>query len=818
MNETLQSPSNANRGPLNAESATASSNNSGSQRAANPPHTELPDDAIILLPVRNMVLFPGMVLPLALGRDWAVAAAQEAARTQRPVGVLLQKDPQTDAPGDDELYRVGTVATILRLVTARDGKHHLVLQGEQRFRVVEFLKDLPFAAARIERIPDLNISSTEIEAQFHTLKQRALEAIQLLPDAAAEMLPAVQAIESPGQLADFVAGYLDIKPAEKQEYLETFDILKRLQKLQWLLAHRVEVLRLSRDIGQQTKDTMEKRQREFMLREQLKTIQKELGDDDDDNGAADLEHLAQAISDAGMPEDVEKQARKELKRLRGMGNGGGGEASMLRTYLDTLVELPWSKLGGHGVDVTKAREILDGDHFGLAKIKRRILEFLAVQKLNPQGRSPILCFVGPPGVGKTSLGQSIAKATGRAFQRVSLGGTHDEAEIRGHRRTYMGSLPGNIIQALRKAGTRDPVIMLDEIDKLGAGGFHGDPSSALLEVLDPEQNGTFRDNYLGLPFDLSKVMFIATANQLDTIPGPLRDRMEIIQLSGYTAAEKLQIARRYLIERQRKANGLLAEQAQVTEAALTEIVEHYTRESGVRSLEREIGTVFRSAAMKIAEGTAENVTIDREQLHEILGQPHYENEVAQRTSVPGVATGLAWTPVGGDILFIEASRVPGSGHLQLTGQLGDVMKESAQAAWTLVKSRHAELGLDIDRLAKSDIHVHVPAGATPKDGPSAGVAMFTALASLLMDRNVRADVAMTGEISLRGLVLPVGGIKEKVIAAHRAGIRKVLLPARNKRDLDDIPPDVREALEFVWLDTVDQAVVNAIEARQPQTA
>jgi ATP-dependent Lon protease len=798
--------------PLSADNANASSSTSSKPRSSNaPPHAELPSDAIILVPVRNMVLFPGMVLPLAIGRDWAVAAAQEAARTQRPIGVLLQKDSQTDEPGDDDLYRVGTVASILRFVTARDGKHHLVLQGEQRFRVVEFLKDLPYPAARIERIQDLNISSTEIEAQFHALKQRALEAVQLLPDAAAEMTPTVQAIESPSQLADFVAGYLDIKPAEKQEYLETFDLLKRLQKLQWLLAHRVEVLRLSRDIGQQTKDTMEKRQREFMLREQLKTIQKELGDDEQD-GAEDLEHLAKAISDAGMPEDVEKQARKELKRLRGMGNGGGGEASMVRTYLDTLVELPWSKLGSHGVDVSKAREILDDDHFGLTKIKRRILEFLAVQKLNPEGRSPILCFVGPPGVGKTSLGQSIAKATGRAFQRVSLGGTHDEAEIRGHRRTYMGSLPGNIIQALRKAGTRDPVIMLDEIDKLGAGGFHGDPSSALLEVLDPEQNGTFRDNYLGLPFDLSKVMFIATANQLDTIPGPLRDRMEIIQLSGYTAAEKLQIAKRYLIERQRNANGLKPEQAEVSEAALTEIVEHYTRESGVRSLEREIGTVFRSAAMKIAEGTADKVMIDREQLHEILGQPHFENEVAQRTSVPGVATGLAWTPVGGDILFIEASRVPGNGHLQLTGQLGDVMKESVQAAWTLVKSRADELGIDADRLAKSDIHVHVPAGATPKDGPSAGVAMFTALSSLLMDRNVRADVAMTGEISLRGLVLPVGGIKEKVIAAHRAGIRKVMLPARNKRDLDDIPQDVRDALEFVWLETVDQAVINAIEA------
>ncbi len=797
--------------PLHADSAAAAAarNTASDDGADARHHAELPADAIIILPVRNLVLFPQMVLPLALNRDWAIAAAQEAARSQRPIGILLQKNPQTDKPDDADLHSVGTVANILRYVTARDGSHHLVLQGEQRFRVVEFLKDLPYAAARIERIAPDESRSTEIEAQFHALKQRAIEGVQLMPEAATELVPTVQAIDSPGQLADFVAGYLDIKPSEKQEYLETFDLLKRLQKLQWLLAHRVEVLRLSRDIGQQTKDTMEKRQREFMLREQLKTIQKELGDEDE--GAAELEELQKAISDAGMPDDVDKHARKELARLRGM-QSGGGEQSMLRTYLETLVELPWSRLGGHGVDVALARQILDEDHFGLAKIKRRILEFLAVQKLNPEGRSPILCFVGPPGVGKTSLGQSIARATGRAFQRVSLGGTHDEAEIRGHRRTYLGALPGNIIQALRKAGTRDAVIMLDEIDKLGAGGFHGDPSSALLEVLDPEQNGTFRDNYLGQPFDLSKIMFIATANQLDTIPGPLRDRMEIIQLSGYTAAEKQQIATRYLIERQRKANGLKAEQVLLTDAALTEIIEHYTRESGVRSLEREIGSVLRSAAMKIAEGTQAQVTVDRAQLPEILGAPHFESEVAQRTSVPGVATGLAWTPVGGDILFIEASLIPGRGHLQLTGQLGEVMKESAQAALTLVKSHHADLALDMERLAKSDIHVHVPAGATPKDGPSAGVAMYTALASLLTGRNVRADVAMTGEISLRGLVLPVGGIKEKVIAAHRAGIKTVMLPARNQRDLDDIPQDVRDALRFVWLERVDQAVTVAIEA------
>jgi len=770
---------------------------------------ELPADAVILLPMRSFVLFPGLVAPLSIGRAQSLAAVQEAARNQRPLVVVMQRDAEAEEPGREQLHDVGTVANVLRYLTARDGSHHVVVQGLQRCRILELLPGYPYAVARIERIEDSAADGTEIEAQFHALKQRAQEGLQLLPDAPAELSAALQAIEAPGALTDFVAGALDIKPAEKQEILETLDVLKRLQRLQWLLAHRVEVLRLSQDIGKQTREAMDQQQRRFMLREQLKAIHKELGEEDE--GSAELDELDKAIAAAKMPEDVDKQARKELARLRGMA-AGSSEFSMLRSYLDWLVELPWSRSGAQAIDIAHAREILDQDHFGLPKIKRRILEFLAVQKLNPQGRSPILCLVGPPGVGKTSLGQSIARATGRRFARVSLGGTHDEAEIRGHRRTYLGALPGNIIQALRKAGEHDCVMMLDEIDKLGAGGFHGDPAAALLEVLDPEQNSAFRDNYLGVPVDLSKVVFIATANVMETIPGPLLDRMEVIQLSGYTEAEKLQIARRYLVQRQREANGLKPGQCELTDAALGAIIRQYTRESGVRGLERRIGAVFRHAAMRIAEGTADSITIDETDLLPILGASRYEGEVAQRTSVPGVATGLAWTPVGGDILFIEASRVPGSGRLLLTGQLGEVMKESAQAALTLVRSSQRELGLPADEdLARSDIHVHVPAGATPKDGPSAGVAMTMALASLLTGRVVRSDTAMTGEISLRGLVLPVGGIKEKVIAAHRAGIRTVLLPARNRHDLEDIPEDVRADMEFVWLERIEQAISAALQ-------
>jgi ATP-dependent Lon protease len=767
----------------------------------------LPPDALIIIPVRNMVLFPGMVVPVTMGRQRSVAAAQEAARSQLNVGILLQRDPEANEPTPAELYEVGTSAGVMRYLTGPDGRHHLVCQGQQRFRVVEFLPGYPYLVARVELIAEQEATGAEIEARMHQLKQRAGEALSLVPNAPADLVAAIEIANAAGQVADLVAGTMDLKPAEKQEVLETLDVSRRLDRVLWLLAYRIEVLRLSRDIGQQTQEAMGARQREYLLREQLRAIQKELGEVDEKSG--EIAELTKAIEEAKMPEEVEHQARKELSRLERMPEASG-EYSMVRAYIDWLVALPWSKSSQDSIEIAKAREVLDEDHYGLDKIKRRILEYLAIRKLRPDGKSPILCFVGPPGVGKTSLGQSIARATGRKFVRISLGGVHDEAEIRGHRRTYIGALPGNIVQALRKAGTNNPIFMLDEIDKLGRG-IQGDPSSAMLEVLDPEQNSTFRDNYLGVPIDLSRVMFIATANMLDTIPGPLRDRMEVIQLSGYTEEEKLQIARRYLVRRQLEANGLKAEQAEITDDALRAVIHDYTRESGVRNLEREIGSVFRNVAMLIAEGKAEKVRIDADDVARILGAPRFESEVALRTSVPGVATGLAWTPVGGDILFIEATRVPGSGRMVLTGQLGDVMKESAQIAMSLAKARARDLGVDPEIFAKSDIHIHVPAGAIPKDGPSAGVAMFTALASLLTGKTVYSHVAMTGEISLRGLVLPVGGIKEKVVAAVRAGLTTIMLPARNRKDLEDIPEEARKRVKFVWLERVEDAVQTAID-------
>ncbi len=797
--ETTDNPMRAdqNPSPLAAEGAAA-------QQAAERKSRPLPDDALIILPVRNMVLFPGAVVPITIGRARSRAAAQHAARAQRPLGVLLQTKPDIEEPGADDLHWVGTTANVLRYLTAPDGSHHVVCQGEERFRVLQFLDGYDFPVARVQRIEQSAATDAEIEARALTLKQRAIEILKLLPqEVPAEMIAGLEALESPAQLADLVAGLMDASAEEKQTLLETFDLRARLDRLVELLSRRAEVLRLSHEISERTKHSIDERNREHLLREQLRTIQKELGEGDE--GGAELAELEKAIAEAGMPEEVEKQARKELKRLERMPEAAP-EYSMVRTYLDWLIELPWKRPEAASIDLNEARRILDEDHYGLEKIKKRILEYLAVRKLNPEGKGAILCFVGPPGVGKTSLGQSIARATGREFVRASLGGVHDEAEIRGHRRTYVGALPGNIIQNMRKAGTRNCLMMLDEVDKLGASGFHGDPSSALLEVLDPEQNATFRDNYLAVPYDLSAVMFICTANVLDTIPGPLRDRMEVIQLPGYTEQEKLQIARRYLVGRQLSRNGLLASQCEVTDAALRSIIGDYTREAGVRNLEREIGSVFRHVALRIAEGGAQQVTVDADDLAAILGARKFEAEVAMRTAVPGVATGLAWTPVGGDILFIEATRMPGSGKLILTGQLGEVMKESAQAALSLVKARSTELGLEPELLEKSDIHVHVPAGATPKDGPSAGVAMFTALASLLTRRPVRSDAAMTGEISLRGLVLPVGGIKEKVLAALRAGIKTVLLPARNRKEFEDIPAEAREKLEFVWLERVDDAL------------
>jgi ATP-dependent Lon protease len=784
-----------------AEAGDAES--SGGPSPAEPGATPaLPDDALIIVPVRGVVLFPGMVVPLTLGRQRSIAAAQEAARRERTVGVLLQRDASVEAPTAADLYEVGTEASILRYVTGSEGEHHLICQGQQRFRMLEFLDGYPFMVARVERIARSEVYTQEVEARMRQLKREAQETLELMPQAPPELGQAIEATDSPSALADLVASFMDLRPAEKQEVLETFDVQKRLDTILERLAHRLAVMRLQEEISKQTKKTVDERQREYLLREQLRTIQKELGEAD--SKALEIDEIKQAIAEAKMPQEAEEQANKELARLERMPEGAA-EYSMVRTYLDWLTTLPWSTSTEDRIDIGEARSILEGDHYGLEKVKRRILEYLAVRKLNPEGRSPILCFAGPPGVGKTSLGQSIARATGRKFVRASLGGVHDEAEIRGHRRTYVGALPGNIIQAIRKAGTRNPVFMLDELDKLGAG-FHGDPSSALLEVLDPEQNSTFRDNYLAVPFDLSKVMFIGTANVLDTIPGPLRDRMEVIDLPGYTEDEKVQIARRYLVKRQLDANGLRGDQCEIADDALHALVRDYTREAGVRNLEREIGGVFRHVAMRIAEGEAGTVRIQAGDLHGILGPKKFEAEVAMRTSVPGVATGLAWTPVGGDILFVEASRVPGSGRLILTGQLGDVMKESAQAALSLIKSRAASLGLAEDTFEKSDIHIHVPAGAIPKDGPSAGVAMFIALVSLLTSRTVNTDTAMTGEISLRGLVLPVGGIKEKMVAAARAGIRTVLAPARNRKDFEEIPQAARDRLRFVWIDNVDDAV------------
>jgi ATP-dependent Lon protease len=765
------------------------------------------EDVLIILPVGDVVLFPGVVLPIAISGRRALAAAQEAVRTQRRVVLQQQPDAADDDPHSDRLHRVGTAASIVRFVTAADGSHHVICQGEQRFTILDYVAMDPFLVARIEPHKEATVFDREVEARGMNLRDKALEALTLLPQVPAELANAIRAIEAVPALADIVASFMDLKPADKQDILATFDLRTRLDRVLQFINRRIEVLKVSRQIDERTREAFDGRQKEAVLRERLRQIQKELGETD--AAGAELDDLKKAIAAAGMPAEAEEQALRELARLQRMSDGAA-EYSMTRTYLDWLIAMPWSKNDTELLDIERARAVLDEDHYGLEKVKKRILEYLAVRKLNPEGRSPILCFVGPPGVGKTSLGQSIAKALGLTFRRVSLGGVHDEAEIRGHRRTYIGSLPGNIVQAMRKVARRNPVLMLDEVDKLSAS-HQGDPFSALLEVLDPEQNNTFRDNYLGVPFDLSKVLFIGTANVMDSIPAPLRDRMEVIELTGYTEEEKLQIARRYLLQRQLSANGLTTDQVHVSDAALRTLIVDYTREAGVRSLERQVGALLRNAAVTIASGRAASVAIDAGDIVRILGSARFENDVALRTSVPGVATGLAWTPAGGDILFIESSRVKGGGKLILTGQLGDVMKESAQTAVTLVKSQAERLGIDPAQLDNADLHIHVPAGAIPKDGPSAGVAMATSLASLLSQRTVRADVAMTGEISLRGVVLPVGGIKEKCVAAARAGIRTVILPARNRRDLEDIPESVRKRLEFVWAERLDDVLARALE-------
>lgn len=768
--------------------------------------TALPEGVIALVPMRNVVLFPHALVPITVGRAKSIAAVQHAKNTGALLGIVLQRDERVDDPGREALWDVGTTAKVVQYVDSDEQLRHALCQGMGRFRIEALVEGYPFLAARVQFIEEPAEISTQAEALGLQLRKRAAEIISLLPGAPAELAHTLQAVKSPSHLADVVASLLDIEVSEKQMLLETANPEERLQKVLQMLSHRIEVLRLSQEIGERTKEQIDDVQRKYMLREQLKTIQKELGEEGDSN--EDLARLGELITKAGMPADVESQARKELGRLQRMPDASS-EYSMLRTYLEWMTELPWVAPPASPIDLGEARRILEAEHYGLERIKQRIVEYLAVQKLNPQGRAPILCFVGPPGVGKTSLGQSIAHALGRPFVRVSLGGVHDEAEIRGHRRTYIGAMPGMIVQSLRKAGARHCVMMLDEIDKLSPSA-HGDPSAAMLEVLDPEQNSTFRDNYLGVPFDLSRVVFIATANVIDQVPAPMRDRMEVIELPGYTQEEKLQIALRYLVQRQREANGLHEDQCELTPAALQSLVAEYTREAGVRQLEREIGRVMRHAAVQIADGSKLQVRVDAGDLDALLGPPKFEHETALRSSMPGVATGLAWTPVGGDILFIEATRVAGTGRLILTGQLGDVMKESAQAALTLVKSCANTLRIAAASFDGIDVHVHVPAGAIPKDGPSAGVAMFIALASLFTDHAVHHDVAMTGEISLRGLVLPVGGIKEKVLAAQRAGVRTVLLPRRNEKDLRDVPDSTRQALNFVWLDHVDDAIRAAL--------
>ncbi len=782
---------------------------------------------LILVPVIDAVLLPGTVMPLAIGRPAVAAALQDVARTEQHVVIILQREPSTDLPKLDDLHAIGTEARLLRYFTGRDGSHNAIVQGIGRVRIEAVLDIAPHSTVTIQRIAEPEGRGAEIDARMHQVRERSLAILALIEQAPPELGASIRSIEAAGALADFVTGLLDLTPAEKQEILDTVELLPRLDLVIARLTYRLEVLKLSQEIGLQTHRAMESRNREFLLREQLKAIQKELGEADD--ASPDLDDLKRKLDESGMPEDVAVPTKRELRRLERMPEGAA-EAGMVRTYLEWMTELPWRTEAEAPIDIARARRILDEDHFDLDKIKRRILEFLAVRKLNPDGKGPILCFVGPPGVGKTSLGQSIARAIGHKFARVSLGGVHDEAEIRGHRRTYIGAMPGNIIQAIRRVGERNGVVMLDEIDKLGAGGFQGDPASALLEVLDPEQNGTFRDAYLGVPFDLSRILFIATANMLDTVPGPLRDRMEVVRLSGYTAEEKVAIARGHLIPRQLRQNGLPAGGVALDDAGLNLIIDAYTREAGVRNLEREIGAVFRSVAVRVAEGTAiqvppdnnsgevQHLVINADDVTSILGSARFDADVAQQTAMPGVATGLAWTPVGGDILFIEASRVAGNGKLILTGQLGDVMKESAQAAMSLLKSRAGRMGIAAELFNASDVHVHVPAGATPKDGPSAGVAMFMSLASLITGRAVPPTTAMTGEISLRGLVLPVGGIREKVIAAARAGIDTVMLPARNRRDLDDIPPSARQRLRFVWLDTVDDALAATIGSTEVTTA
>jgi ATP-dependent Lon protease len=775
-----------------------------------------------ILPLRNSVFFPGAVMPLTIGRAKTIRLIEEATRENSLLGIVTQRAPEIDDPTPDDLYEIGTAARIIKLArTGKDG-FNIVVEGISRFRVDEFTQEEPFFTSKITPLLDEGNGDVEVEALALNLKNTAREVIDMLPEIPVMAKQLLESIQAPGHLADLITANIDATIEEKQEVLEAVHLKLRLKRVLELLSRQFEVMKLSNKINSQVKGEMSKTQREYYLRQQLKAIKEELGDKDDDESG--IEELERRLKNANLPEEAEKAANREFKRMRNM-QPSQAEYTVARTYLEWLADLPWSKSSQDNLDLQNAQRQLDDDHYGLDKIKKRIVEYLAVRKLKNDMKGPILCFVGPPGVGKTSLGRSIGDSLGRKFHRISLGGVRDEAEIRGHRRTYIGALPGRIIQGLKKAGTNNPVFLLDEIDKLGHD-FRGDPSSALLEVLDPEQNNTFSDHYLDVPFDLSKVLFIATANQLDTIPAPLRDRMEIIEVPGYTFEEKMNIAKQHLVPKQIKEHGITKDHIEIPDPTILKLATAYTREAGVRNLEREIAAVCRSVAVEVASWTKDNgqfplATISEEKLAKILGAEKFYNETAERTSVPGVATGLAWTAAGGDLLFIEATRMGGKGSMILTGQLGDVMKESAQAAMSWIRSKAHEMGiaknLDEHFLEKTDLHLHFPAGAIPKDGPSAGVTITTALVSLLTGKCARHDTAMTGEVTLRGLVLPVGGIKEKVLAAHRGGIKRIILPARNEKDLQDIPKNVRDEIEFKFAKRVDEVLDWALEGGFPKS-
>jgi ATP-dependent Lon protease len=755
-----------------------------------------------ILPIRNAVAYPGTVMPLAIGRERSKRLLEEVTPNESVVGLLTQRNPDTDKPAPKDLYTIGTVASLLKVIKLPQGSSNIIVHGICRFEIVEIVATEPYLKAKVRAL-DVKIKMTKkLQALMVNVRQTANRVIALSPNVPEEASVLLENIESPSALSDFLAANLNIPLAEKQQLLEELDAKKRLEKISLALAKQLEVLELSNKIQGQVKESIEKSQREYFLQEQLKAIQTELGQGD--KRTDEINELRAKIKKMKMPQVVEEEAMGELDRLSKI-PPVSPEYSVIRTYLDWVCELPWSVSTVDKLDINAAERVLNKDHYGLEKIKKRVLEFLAVRKLNPTGKSPILCFVGPPGVGKTSLGHSIARAMGRKFIRISLGGIRDEADIRGHRRTYIGALPGRILQELRKCKSNNPVFMLDELDKIGQD-FRGDPASALLEVLDPEQNFSFTDHYLDQPFNLSHVMFIGTANYTGPVPPALLDRMEIIELPGYTEQEKLNIAKKYLIPRQITEHGLKKNQLEIKDEVVLGLINSYTREAGVRNLERNIGSVCRYMATEIAKGQRQRATIRTSDLAKILGPIRFESEVALRSGVPGVVTGLAYTPVGGEVLFIEAASMPGKGNLMLTGQIGDVMKESAQAAFSLIKSNAKKLKLDSKKIAQSDYHIHVPAGAVPKDGPSAGIAMFTAFASLLLNKAVRPDIAMTGEITLQGLVLPIGGLKEKILAAKRAGIKTVILPARNEKDMVEVPKVAKNGTTFHFVKNVDEVM------------